>query len=58
MKKWLCVQVANHKRVSKAIQDHEDKDWTLHTYQATATKDGVFHFLLFERNSDTEVDIV
>ena len=52
MKKWLCVQVAHHKRVSKAIQDHQEKGWSLNTYQAVTQKEGLYHFLLFEQQTE------
>ena len=51
--KWVCVQVANHKRVAKTIQDHEEKGWFLHTYQVAPMKDGVYHYLLFEKQAES-----
>jgi hypothetical protein len=52
MKEWLCVQATNHKRVPKAIQDHEEKGWILHSYQTAPFNNGVYHYLLFEKPSD------
>jgi hypothetical protein len=49
MKEWLCIQIVNHKRVAKAIQEHEAKGWTLYSYQVAPYADRVSHFLLFEK---------
>ena len=53
MKEWLCVQVVHHKRISKAIRDHQEKGWVLHTYEATGMGDTIHHYLLFEKTSTT-----
>ena len=45
MLEWLCVQVVHHKRIAKSIQDHQEKGWILHTYEATAND------LLFARDT-------
>jgi hypothetical protein len=52
MKNWLCVQVVNHKRVAKTIHENQEKGWTLHTYQVAPFNNGVYHYLLFEKDPE------
>jgi hypothetical protein len=58
MKKWICVQVMNHHRVAQTIESHQEKGWTLHSYQATQStqrnKGIIMHYLLFEQPSTDE----
>ena len=52
MEEWLCVQVVHHKRISKTIHEHQEKGWMLHTYEATANDGTIYHYLLFTRDTN------
>lgn len=52
MIEWLCIQVVNHKRVAKAIQEQQEKGWILYSYQVAPYNEGVYHYLLFEKDSE------
>jgi len=52
MKKWLCVQVVNHKRVAKVIENQQENGWALYSHQVAAIGEGVYHYLLFEKNAN------
>jgi hypothetical protein len=54
-KEYECVEVKQHKNVSKTIVEYERNGWHLHTYQAAGLSGGpirsfVNHYLLFERD--------
>jgi len=49
MKKFICVQVDNHKDVGKTIAEWQKKGWKLHIYQATGRDIWIKHYLLFEK---------
>ena len=49
MKEYECVQVDNHKKIAKVIQEYLVNGWHLHTYQATGQALLITHYLLFER---------
>jgi len=49
LKEYECVQVGHHKDTGKTIEEWQKKGWRLHTYQATAYRTDVNHYLLFEK---------
>ena len=49
LKEWECVEVGHHKDVGKTIEEWQKNGWRLHTYQATAYRTDVNHYLLFEK---------
>ena len=49
LKEWKCVLVGHHDNVGKVIEQWEKAGWRLHTYQATAYRTDVNHYLLFEK---------
>ncbi len=57
MKEYVCVQVGHHKRIAKAIAEHQRDGWNLHTYQAQGSPTMVNHYLLFEREAAPKTDI-
>jgi len=57
LKEWECVEVKHHKDIAKAIEEHEEKGWRLHTYQTAGLGAGpmsymVRHYLLFEKGAN------
>ena len=56
MREWECVEVKHHRDIGKTIEEHEEKGWRLHTYQAAGMGSGpmsfnVHHYLLFEKDA-------
>ena len=54
MKEYKCVEVRHHNDIGKVIAEHQNDDWTLHTYQTAGMGAGpmaynVNHYLLFQR---------
>jgi hypothetical protein len=49
MKKFICVQVDDHRRIGETIAEWQKKGWKLHIYQATGRDIWIKHYLLFEK---------
>jgi len=49
LKEWECVEVGHHKNIGKTIEEWQKNGWRFHTYQATAYRTDVNHYLLFEK---------
>lgn len=45
-------EVAHYKYIGKKIEEHQERGWRLHTYQASMKDLGAInHYLLFERET-------
>jgi hypothetical protein len=53
LKEYECVQVGDHRRVGKTIEEYEKKGWRLHTYACAGigAMMAINHYLLFERET-------
>ena len=51
LKEYICVQVSDHRKVGKKIEEWQKNGWSLHTYACAGigTMMAINHYLLFER---------
>ncbi len=51
MKKYECIEVRHHRDVAGAIEEMQQKGWTLRTYTAAGQPPtAINHYLLFEKD--------
>jgi len=55
LKEYKCVQIGDHKRIGKTIEEWQRNGWRLRTYACAGigTMMAVNHYLLFERGTES-----
>lgn len=54
LKEYECIELSDHRKIGKTIEQWQKDGWRLHTYQAAGMGAGpmaykVNHYLLFEK---------